>query len=83
MTKMIFNVTTEEANLLIAGLAELPFKTAAGLISKLQFQAAPQLAEEAAAAQVAATPVPEAANEAPQVQTSESANAESVPTQGE
>ena len=80
---MIFNVTTEEANVLIAGLAELPFKVTAGLITKLQQQAEPQLAEEAAAAQVAATPVPEAANEAPQVQTAESANAESVPTQGE
>jgi len=68
---MIFNVTTEEANVLIAGLAELPFKTAAGLISKLQFQAQPQLAEEAAA------------NEAAQVQTAEPANAEPAQTQGE
>jgi len=68
---MIFNVTTEEANVLIAGLAELPFKVTAGLIAKLQQQAAPQLAEEAAA------------NEAAQVQTAEPANAEPAQTQGE
>ena len=68
---MIFNVTTEEANVLIAGLAELPFKTAAGLISKLQFQAQPQLAEEAAV------------TEAAPVQTAEPANAEPALTQGE
>jgi len=72
---MIFNVTTEEANVLIAGLAELPFKTAAGLISKLQFQAQPQLAEEAAAAQAAIEVAP--------VQTAEPVNAEPAQTQGE
>jgi len=68
---MIFNVTTEEANVLIAGLAELPFKVTAGLITKLQQQAAPQLAEEAAV------------TEASPVATPDAANSESVQTQGE
>lgn len=43
---MNFEVTLEEANLIIAGLAELPFKLSAALINKLQEQAKPQIHQE-------------------------------------
>ena len=38
-----FEVTMEEANLLIAALAKQPFEAVAGLIGKLQGQAQSQL----------------------------------------
>lgn len=38
-----FEVTIEEANLLVAALAKQPFETVAGLIGKLQAQAQAQL----------------------------------------
>lgn len=40
--EVTFVVTREEANLLGAALAELPFKVSAGLVVKLQQQAAVQ-----------------------------------------
>jgi hypothetical protein len=38
-----FEVSMEEANLLIAALAKQPFEAVAGLIQKLQMQAQPQM----------------------------------------
>lgn len=38
-----FNVTLDEANVIMAGLGELPAKMSATLITKLQQQAAPQI----------------------------------------
>jgi len=45
--ELTFTVTLEEANVLIAGLGELPAKVSSNLIIKLQQQAAPQLQQEA------------------------------------
>lgn len=42
---MQFNVTLEQANLIVAALSKLPFEVSASLISELQTQAQPQLAE--------------------------------------
>lgn len=39
-----FDVTEDEANVILTGLAELPVKHSLGLIQKLQTQAQPQLA---------------------------------------
>lgn len=52
------NVTVEEGNLIIGALSELPAKVTMGLITKLQQQAGPQLAELQAQAEA------EAANQA-------------------
>ena len=41
-----FNVTLEEANIIMAGLGELPAKVSAALITKLQQQAAPQIQQQ-------------------------------------
>lgn len=43
MNTLKFEVSMEEANLLIAALAKQPFETVAGLIQKLQMQAQPQM----------------------------------------
>lgn len=40
---MNFEVTLDEANVIIAALAELPFKASAALIQKLQLQGKEQL----------------------------------------
>lgn len=45
---LTLEVTLDEANLILAGLGELPAKATIGLINKLQNQAAPQLQSEAA-----------------------------------
>ena len=45
-----FNVTLEEANVIMAGLGELPAKVSAALITKLQQQAAPQIQQQQQAA---------------------------------
>lgn len=45
---LTLEVTLDEANLILAGLGELPAKATIGLINKLQNQAAPQLQAEAA-----------------------------------
>lgn len=41
---MNFTLTTEQANLILHALSQLPYATSAGLISELQQQAQPQLA---------------------------------------
>lgn len=41
---MKFEVTVEQANLIIQGLAQLPYAASASLIAELQQQAQPQLA---------------------------------------
>lgn len=43
MNTLKFEVSMEEANLLIAALAKQPFETVAGLIQKLQQQAQGQM----------------------------------------
>ncbi len=43
MNTLKFEVSMEEANMLIAALAKQPFEAVAGLIQKLQQQAMPQL----------------------------------------
>lgn len=58
-----FEVTVEEANILVGALSELPAKVSMGLIQKLQGQAAPQLAELNASAADEAKELAEAANE--------------------
>jgi hypothetical protein len=47
MNTLKFEVSMEEANLLIAALAKQPFETVAGLIQKLQGQAQQQMAPPA------------------------------------
>jgi hypothetical protein len=42
-----FELTAEEANVVLASLAKQPFEVVAGLIDKLQRQAQPQLAPKA------------------------------------
>lgn len=51
-----FELTLDEANMILAALGKAPFEAVAGLITKLQQQAQPQLPalEAAAAAQKAA-----------------------------
>lgn len=44
--ELTFTVTLDEANVLLAGLGELPAKMSSNLINKLQVQAAPQLKEQ-------------------------------------
>ena len=41
--ELTFNVTLDEANIILAGLGELPTKVSAGLVTKLQQQAGPQI----------------------------------------
>ena len=41
-----FTLTLEEANVIMAGLGELPAKVSANLITKLQQQAAPQIQQQ-------------------------------------
>ena len=41
-----FTLTLEEANVVMAGLGELPAKVSATLITKLQQQAAPQIQQQ-------------------------------------
>ena len=43
---MQFEVTVEEANLIVTALAEMPFKLSAALIQKLQAQGKPQLEQK-------------------------------------
>ena len=43
MNTLKFEVSVEEGNLLIAALAKQPFEAVAGLITKIQQQAQPQL----------------------------------------
>jgi hypothetical protein len=40
-----FELTLDEANLVLAALGKAPFETVAGLITKMREQAQPQLAE--------------------------------------
>lgn len=50
-----FELTLDEANLVLAALGKAPFEQVAGLIAKIKDQATPQLAEvEAAQAKAAA-----------------------------
>ena len=49
--ELTFNVTLDEANIILAGLGELPTKVSAGLVTKLQQQAAPQIKEQQAEAE--------------------------------
>lgn len=46
MKEFTFVVTESEANVLIASLAKQPYEAVAGLIQKLQLQAAPQLKQQ-------------------------------------
>jgi len=46
MSTLKFEMTTEEANLMMAALAKQPFEMVAGLISKMQQQAQPQIAAQ-------------------------------------
>lgn len=48
-----FTVTGEEANIIAAALAEMPFKVASPLIQKLQMQAQQQVANSTEADQAA------------------------------
>ena len=41
--ELTFTLTLDEANVIMAGLGELPAKVSASLITKLQQQAAPQI----------------------------------------
>lgn len=41
-----FELSLEEANIILASLGKMPYESVAGLIAKLQKQAAPQLAEQ-------------------------------------
>lgn len=43
MSDLTFTMTEQEANVMMAGLAELPAKHSLALIQKLQIQAVPQL----------------------------------------
>ena len=43
MKELKFNVTTDEANLILSGLGKLPFENVYDLINKLQNQAKNQL----------------------------------------
>lgn len=43
MKEYTFVFTEEEANIILSGLAELPFKVANGVVAKIQEQAAEQL----------------------------------------
>lgn len=43
MNNLNFELTVEEANLVVAALAKMPFEAVAGLIPKLQQQAQSQL----------------------------------------
>lgn len=42
MKELTFTVSTEEANMIVSGLAELPAKFSMSLINKLQMQASQQ-----------------------------------------
>lgn len=53
-----FELTAEEANVVVGSLAKQPFEVVAGLINKLQMQAAPQLAPPAPAEDKGADPAP-------------------------
>ena len=44
MSVLKFEFTQEEANFVVAALAKQPFEAVAGLITKIQQQAQPQLA---------------------------------------
>ena len=50
-----FELTLEEANMVLAALGKAPFEAVAGLINKLQQQAQPQMAALEAAAKADAT----------------------------
>ena len=52
MNNLKFEVSMEEANLLIAALAKQPFETVAGLIQKLQGQAQQQMAPPAPSGEI-------------------------------
>lgn len=41
-----FELTLEEANIILASLGKMPYESVVGLVGKLQKQAAPQLAEQ-------------------------------------
>jgi len=47
MKELNFTVSTEEANMIVSGLAELPAKFSINLINKLQMQASQQSAQAA------------------------------------
>jgi hypothetical protein len=49
-----FELTLEEANMVLAALGKAPFEAVAGLINKLQQQAQPQMAALEAAAKATA-----------------------------
>lgn len=51
--KLSFELSVEQANIIMAGLGELPFKVAEGVIAEMRKQAAPQMqpVEDAAAVQ--------------------------------
>ena len=53
---MQFNVTLEQANLIVHALSKMPYEVSAGLISDLQTQAKPQLAELEAQAKAEQAP---------------------------
>ena len=43
---MIFELSVEEANIILAGLSKMPYEASAGVIQKLQHQAQVQLPQE-------------------------------------
>jgi hypothetical protein len=52
-TKVLsFQLTAQDANIILSALGELPAKQVMGLIAKLQQQAAPQFAEPSDGAEV-------------------------------
>jgi hypothetical protein len=56
---MNFDLTLEEANLVMQGLGEMPYRLSSALVDKMRQQAQPQLAEaqaQAATAHAAANP---------------------------
>lgn len=51
MSKLKFDLSLEEANLILGALSKLPFETVSGLITNIQAQAVPQLQKAAAPAE--------------------------------
>lgn len=51
MNTLKFEITLDEANIILASLGKQPFEAVAGLVQKMQEQAGPQVAEMQKAAQ--------------------------------
>jgi hypothetical protein len=63
-TPIVFTVTTQEANMILGALQELPFKTSAALIQKLMLQGRQQQESVAQAGQPPSAEEPERRREA-------------------